>query len=118
VLVDNLSPELESEVSLYLAFLYKRMGLFEDAAEIWQNAVEGSFLSPLRAHEELAKYYEHKKKDYHLALSFVDKAISHLNCDLAFSTQSALSGRLASFEYRRSRLEKKIKKVSVKEARP
>lgn len=115
VLAENLPPELESEASLYLAFLYKRMGLFEDAAQIWQKAVESSVSFPLRAHEELAKYYEHKKRDYHLALSFVDKAISHLNCDLAFSTQSTPSSRLASFEYRRSRLEKKIKKASEKE---
>jgi uncharacterized protein YprB with RNaseH-like and TPR domain len=112
VLDENLQPEFESEVSLYLSFLYKKMGLFEDATQIWQNAAERSVLFPLRAHEELAKYYEHKQKKYHQALLLVDNAISHLNCNSSFSNEAARLRRLTSFEYRRSRLEKKIKKAT------
>ncbi len=113
----RLSPELELEVSLNLAFLYKRIGLAEDAAQIWQKLVETDLLFSLRAHEELAKYHEHRKRDYDEALSIVDRAISCLSYDTLPTVGTAERSRLDSLEYRKSRLQRKIKKASSRAQR-
>jgi uncharacterized protein YprB with RNaseH-like and TPR domain len=116
---ENLSPEWRLSAHINLAFVYKRTGYMEKAKEIWYNLSTGEFPFSLSAHEELAKYYEHKTKEYHKALFFVEKAISHLNSGLSLSGDSVGSfgfkrkNSLAFWEYRKSRLERKIKKLRV-----
>jgi uncharacterized protein YprB with RNaseH-like and TPR domain len=116
---ENLSPEWRLSAHINLAFVYKRTGYIKKAKEIWHNLSVGEFPFSLLAHEELAKYYEHKTKEYHKALFFVEKAISHLNSGPSLSGDSVGSfgfkrqDRLAFWEYRKSRLERKIKKLRV-----
>lgn len=105
-------PDWEQEICLRLAFVCKRAERIEEAASIWQNLTGGGFTFSFYAHEELAKYYEHKKKDYDEALSLVQKAIARLNADLQVSSAPAHQRRLSSLEYRKSRLERKIKKAA------
>jgi uncharacterized protein YprB with RNaseH-like and TPR domain len=108
----RLSPEWRLEVSLSLSFVYKKTGCTEDAAGIWQNLTEGDIPFSFSAHEELAKYYEHKTKDHPKAKSLVERAISQLKSDLSSSFTSVRQRRLNSLEYRKSRLERKIKKAA------
>lgn len=112
-----LSPELELEVSLNLAFLYKKIGLVEDAAQIWQGLIEADLPFSLHAHQELAKYYEHKKKKHREALCLVDRAISQLTCDACSSVEPSAQRRLDSLKYRRSRLERKLKSATQRAER-
>ncbi len=111
-LSQRLPPELNLEASVGLASLYRRIGLADDAAEIWHALIGGETPFSLRAHEELAKYYEHKKRDYRQALSLVEEAISHLVSDLSWSGGQAKQTRLDALEYRKARLEKKIRRIS------
>ena len=55
-----------------LALLYKRLGNFPAALELWKEAAR---LGQLYAHVELAKYYEHQAQDYHAALSWTQAAL-------------------------------------------
>lgn len=118
-LSENLPQDWRLSIYLSLAFIYKKTGYTQKAKEIWHHLSVGEFPFSLSAHEELAKYYEHKTKDYHKALFFVEKAISHLNSGLSLSGDSTGSfgfkrqDRLAFWEYRKSRLERKIKKLRV-----
>ncbi len=111
-LSSRLSPELQLDVYTKLAFLHKKRGRLEEAAQIWHRLVGRDLPVSLCALVELAKYYEHKRKDCQRALIFVDSAISHLSCDLSASTLSAHQGKLDSLEYRKARLKRKIKRAS------
>ena len=75
-LSEKMSPEWQLEIYVSLTFIYKKIGCIEEAVRIWQKLTEGDFPFSITVHEELAKYYEHKRKDYLKALSFVNRAIS------------------------------------------
>jgi hypothetical protein len=110
-LSEELSPEWHMQISMGLAFIHKKMGDLEEAANIWQNLTEGDSPFYFYAHEELAKFYEHKRKDHLKALSLVEEAIFKLSSDLSSSFTSVCQTRLDSLRYRKSRLERKIKKA-------
>ena len=109
----RLSPQWQQEIYVSLAFAYKKSGYIEQAVEIWQDLIEGDYPFSLSPYEELAKYYEHKKKDYLMALSLVDRSISQLTSNSSLSFASVHQTRLNSLEYRKSRLERKIKKLQI-----
>ena len=111
-LSEKLLPQWQLEIYISLAFVYKRTGYMEEAARIWQKLTEGDFPFSLFVHEELAKYYEHQRKDYLKALSFVEGAISQLGFHPSLPFASVHQRRLNSLEYRKSRLERKIKKAA------
>jgi len=111
-LSENLPPQWQLEISVSLAFVYKKTGCMEEAVRMWQKLSEGNLPFSFSVHEELAKYYEHKRKDYLKALSFVERAISQLSSDLSLSFALVHQRRLNSLEYRKSRLERRIKKAT------
>ena len=57
------------------AFLYKRRKDYPSALPLWEKAAQAD---KLYAFEELAKYYEHKKKDYPQAIQWVNAAFASL----------------------------------------
>jgi uncharacterized protein len=59
-----------------LSGLQRRRGEFNSALELWHKAAsEGQFY----AHIDLAKYFEHRKKDYQSAMNWTNKAMEILN---------------------------------------
>lgn len=118
-LSDKLTPGGWLSINTSLAFVYKKVGQIEKAKEIWHRLAERDFPFSVSAHEELAKYYEHKIKDYHQALFFVEKAMSHLNSGFSMSGnptpfyRSGGQAKLHFWEYRRSRLQRKAQKLKV-----
>jgi len=68
----------ESDFSLAvkrLSILQKRRGDFEEALRLWEKAAaEGH----IYAHIEIAKYYEHKRRDVKSALQWTRSALEHL----------------------------------------
>ncbi len=57
----------------YLSIIHKRRKEWDHAVRIWIKMTEAkSFFAVL----ELAKYYEHRKRDYHAALMWMDRYLS------------------------------------------
>lgn len=108
-LCEKLPAEWQHEIRASLAFAYKRIGRIGEAARIWQNLTAGDLPFSFFAHEELAKYYEHRRRDYPRALSFVEKAITQLSADLSAYSAPVRQRRVDSLEYRKARLERKLK---------
>lgn len=104
---DDCDPDVLRRISLF----YKRTDQYEKAVELWSyyysktEAVPVTLGIKVFTGVELAKYYEHKKKDYHTALSMVNNLINYVR------TKSFL-GRayMPDLEKRRKRLERLAKK--------
>ena len=58
-----------------LSILQKRRGDFEEALRLWKQAAEAGHIY---AHIEIAKYYEHKRRDVKSALVWTRTALEHL----------------------------------------
>jgi uncharacterized protein len=85
-----------------LSILQKRRGDLDQAIRWWeQAAAEGH----VYAHVELAKYYEHRQKDYTEALRWTRAALAHIN--EADFPPYARQYWLEELEHRVSRLERK-----------
>ena len=115
-LAGELPEDWRYTIGLSLAFVYKRAGLWDKACEIWHDLAEGDFsLQPLIC-EELAKYYEHRIREYQQALFWVEKAISLLSSGYSVKDDSGLAmgisrvGQLASWQYRKTRLLRKMER--------
>jgi uncharacterized protein YprB with RNaseH-like and TPR domain len=66
----KINPALKVDLSL----LFKRNGLWDSAIVLWNELIE-SENHFLFAFEELAKYYEHKQRNYNQALQFTIRAL-------------------------------------------
>ncbi len=84
-----------------LGLIYRRMAKWDLAEEIWISLVDE--VRDIQSCEELAKYYEHIKKDYQLARRAVKEGLS-----LALSHNKL---RVTAFRHRLQRLERKIEKA-------
>lgn len=102
--------EWQQVIYLSLAYVHKRRGSIEQATKIWRHLLSQEFPFNLYVHEELAKYYEHREKDYPQALRITDKASECLNMNSPFTSGFNYQRALESLKYRRERLKRKIKK--------
>jgi hypothetical protein len=85
-----------------LSALQRRRGDLEAAVKLWeQAAAEGH----IYAHVELAKYYEHRRRDYPAALEWTRSALAHVD-----------EGQLPSYEreHWRSELQHRLKRLQGK----
>ena len=86
---------LDEQGLLMLASLYRMEGQVEAALDIWSHlAVNGSS----EGAERLAKYYEHAKRDYAVALQYAQQIKINKN-DVTQRRLSRLHGRLAKQSY-------------------
>ncbi len=92
----SLPPDLQDLTTTKLAYLLKRQNRREEAEPLWQELAAAP--NNLLALEELAKYYEWHKKDYPSALICIDYALK---------TLQAQPDKLADWEHRRERVQKK-----------
>ena len=58
-----------------LSLIYKKKGEWEKAVEIWESLINSGGSFSLFPYIELAKYYEHKAKDYDKAIDYVDMSM-------------------------------------------
>ncbi len=86
-----------------LSLQYKRMGEWDKAVEIWKTMLERKSLF---AAIELAKYYEHRARDYERAISYV-REVSRWNMPADKRTRGELVKRL-----------KRLERLKVKKERP
>jgi len=69
---------LATEAALELSFYYKRLGQWAEAVEIWLALADSRKPNPT-ALIELAKYYEHRVKDFGKALELTLETLSVVN---------------------------------------
>lgn len=105
----SLSPDDKLDALFTLSMIYKKRRNWEKAEKCWLqmiNEVKFSILAAI----ELAKYYEHKKKDYQAAQNLVDRCLSiiDLRAMLATANQRELKDALIR---RRDRLIKKMARI-------
>lgn len=91
-----------------LSFLYKRQSAWEQATEIWQNLVDAGVANRLYPYEELAKYYEHRQRDYAPAIKLVCEAISRVE-ERDLRPRRPRHRALSELRHRLARLERKIR---------
>jgi uncharacterized protein YprB with RNaseH-like and TPR domain len=102
---NDLPEEHYWEAQRRLSFLHKRHGRLDEAVHVWKLAAEGR---RIYAHVELAKFYEHKQRDYHEAALWTQTALDIL-------TTPSASGRdrrewLSDLKHRLARLQRKIER--------
>ncbi|MEJ2706897.1 MAG: ribonuclease H-like domain-containing protein [Anaerolineales bacterium] len=102
-LEQNLPKQILLDAIQRLALIYKRAGDYAPAIELWQQAAHHQDLD---SHIELAKYYEHRQKDYETALHWTQLAIE-LTGSANFSAFERRQ-RLPELEHRRDRLLRKL----------
>ena len=96
-------PSTRLEAAIRLAAMYKKQDDYTNAVPLWEKLAD---LQHIEAHIELAKYYEHRLRDYHEAARWTQGAITHV-------LSSNLSGYeriqwLKELEYRLDRINRKI----------
>ena len=110
----DMPTEWRQVTYINLAYVYKRTGSIKQAAQIWHHLLKEKFPFNFYVYEELAKYYEHKERDYSQAMLIVDRATECLNMNSHFSSNFNYQRSLESLKYRRSRLERKINNQRLK----
>jgi uncharacterized protein YprB with RNaseH-like and TPR domain len=99
----ELPADVYWNTSKRLSFLFKRLGDLESARAIWEKAANQGYIF---ACEEIAKYYEHRERNFTKAAAWTDKALEII----AHQPESAIDRILwlEALEHRRSRLERKL----------
>jgi len=90
---------------LWLGRLYKRIGEWEKAEKTWQHIIQEHNHFCLEPYLEMAKFYEHRVRDYQKALILVERAIDNQNVSRLTQKDSAI---LPGLYHRKGRLLKKL----------
>jgi hypothetical protein len=99
----ELSSELLSKTRQRLSYLHRRRGELNAALSLWMQAAVDR---EIYAHEEIAKFYEHKERDFTEAAKWTQAALAMLN-----TTGTLRYEKLhwqPELEHRLARLERKI----------
>ena len=96
------------EAMKFLSLAYKRRGLWERSAALWEDMISWDGSRSLFPYVELAKHYEHRVKDYSKALEMVRRAVEMVDC-FGFSEREALLHR----QRRVTRKEKRARRSSA-----
>ena len=100
------APTIRRRALENLSFLYKRRAMWGQAIEIWRDSVDAGIANQLYPYEELAKYYEHRQREYEPAIQLVREAIRRIEArDLQPHGSRVKS--LAELRHRLARLERK-----------
>jgi uncharacterized protein len=78
-LAAGLPASVETRALLHLATQHKRQRQYERAAEVWTELTRREADYAIVALEELAIYYEHRRRDARAALNFVETAVRRLD---------------------------------------
>ena len=101
-------------LSCHIARIYKRLGRWDSAIEIWQSYINSNTIYTLEPFVEMAKYFEHQAREHGRAIKIVQRAIELLDerRDLDFLLGTAVPFEAEKiFEeltYRLTRLKRRI----------
>lgn len=97
--------EYAREAVWKLSLLYKKQGRWEQAALLWQDLLDGgSRLWQTAPRIELAKYYEHRVRDYGRALVLTEETIALVQGKRLMLRSLVVDHELAELQHRRERL--------------
>ena len=97
----GLPESIQTRALRHLACQHKRRREYERAAEIWGELARRESGAAIGALEELAIYYEHRRRDANQALEFVKAALEKVRAN------SGSDSRLRSLTHRLERLRRK-----------
>jgi len=102
-----LSSEEREEILTLLGYVLKRMETWNEAVHIWETMTKKSsyLLSP---YEELAKYYEHKARNFSKAIEVVNQALDKISLLEDLRPEYRLEMDRKDLEYRLRRLKRKL----------
>lgn len=100
------NPQLKIESLFFLSMLHKHRRQYQQSSELFHQLL-ATQKDHATAIEELAKYYEHKEKNYQAALELVNKALDHINLLEQLGKESSLLAYKNSLHHRRDRLERR-----------
>lgn len=92
--------EIVAEAVKRLSLLKKKRKLYEEAAELWEMLLRTGESSVYR---ELSMHYEHREKNYHKALEFVEAGLDRI--DLSEAKRSDLEKRFKRLKRKINALE-------------
>src|SRR6516165_2856224 len=101
----GLPQPVESRALWQLAGQHKRRRRYEQAVELWMELARRADAFALEALEELAIYYEHRRRDVTTALEFAESAM------LRLGTSVGGDFHWQRFAYRRARLKRKSARI-------
>lgn len=96
---------LEYKAMKKLSWQYKRVDRYEEAVEIWQEMIKKSTLDTF-PYVEMAKFFEHREKDYERALFYTNQAIELLAKNRFIKNN--YKKEMENLKHRKERLSKKI----------
>jgi uncharacterized protein YprB with RNaseH-like and TPR domain len=99
VALNRCDDDLGWEVMKWLSRAFKKTGQGERARSLWEEMVTWRRKKDAFPYVELAKYHEHRLKDFETAIAYVDKALEQ--------TFPHLSKEIEILQHRRQRLELK-----------
>ncbi len=102
----GLPETLETRALWHLAAHHKRQRQYGEATKLWQEVTRREAPFSIFALEELAIYYEHRRRDFSAALAATEAALDCLRVAPDFK------GYLKRVSYRRERLKKKAAGVA------
>lgn len=105
-LLADLPDALRERTIFHLSFYYKRQGRWEDAIDLWYQSIRRNH-DRLYPFVELAKFYEHRAKDFERAEELVVRAIELVQSSSLTRSIWWRERRLAELEHRLRRLRRK-----------
>ncbi len=100
---DTQKKELPDKIKLWKSLLAKRAEHWQEALVLWEELLETKEYL-FFALEELAKYYEHQKKDFTIALRYSQRAMENMQRLFELNPYSAPQERQQAFQKRVRRL--------------
>ncbi len=97
------SNDLAEEAALKLALHFKRRGKWEEALSIWEETVKNNKLN-IEARVEMAKYYEHRCREFQVALSLTERALQVATTNHGLREIAENNNVLEALQHRRTRL--------------
>ncbi len=104
-LADHVPEPVREQACHRLSLLYKRRNRWEDAVALWHRLLEAEGCHRLYPYVELAKYYEHRRRDYTTALNLVRRALELAQAGRLRERSPAV---LPELRHRLARLERRV----------
>ncbi|MBN1781165.1 ribonuclease H-like domain-containing protein [bacterium] len=108
--------ETEAETRSRLALIHKKSDKWKMAVQAWEQMIQTDRFH-IKPYEELAKYYEHRIRDYDRAASWVNRALERLEIQLQLQEEpGSFSDDRQALLYRLNRLKNKQARRDQREA--
>ncbi len=107
-LKQDIHCHFRQDVLKRLSFFYKRIGNINEAITIWQELIQSESNLHVFPYIELAKYFEHQCKDYHLALQMTDEALELVRKQRRLYSRARVKELESQLDHRKQRLVRKI----------